>query len=125
MATKKARRFGSIEQRGPSKHLVRLFTGYDGEGKRQYNSQTIQGTKKDAEDALAKMRTQFALGQVSGREHEMCHVKQLLDLVLRDYQNNEKDYRWAEGVVRVRLFPYFRRVESRQSHNRYYRQLHC
>ena len=107
MATTNERRFGSIQRRGPGRYQLRLFTGYDGEGKRQYKNKTVVGTKKDAEDALAELRTQHTQGQLTGRTHEAVRIKDLLELVLTDYRNNDKDLRWAESVIRVRLMPFF------------------
>lgn len=106
------RRLGSIQKRGNSRYLVRLFTGYDGEGKREYRNKTIVGTRKDAEDALAELRTQHAQGQLAGRTHEAVRIKDLLQLVLTDYRNNDKDFRWAESVIRVRLMPFFGELKA-------------
>ena len=97
MAPNKERRLGSIQKRGTGRYLLRLFTGYDGEGKRQYKNKTIVGTRKDAEDALALLRTQHTQGQLTGRTHEAVRIKDLLNLVITDYRNNDKDLRWAES----------------------------
>jgi integrase len=55
MARPKAagRRTGSLVERSPGRWLVRWFIGKDAAGKRQYDSKTIVGNKKDAEAFLA------------------------------------------------------------------------
>ena len=43
---------GQILDRGPRKFLVRVYLGRGADGKRQYQNQTIRGTKKDAQKWL-------------------------------------------------------------------------
>ncbi|EGD51740.1 integrase family protein [Thermoanaerobacter ethanolicus JW 200] len=43
------RSIGQIINRGKDKWLVRIFLGYDENGKRKYHNKTIYGSKKDAE----------------------------------------------------------------------------
>lgn len=52
----KPRSRGRIEQRGPDKFLVRVYTGKDERtGKRLYTSKTITGPRKDAEKELTRI----------------------------------------------------------------------
>ncbi len=111
-ATKNGRRLGSIQKRGTGRYLVRLFNGYDGEGKREYKNKTIIGTRKEAEDALADLRVEAQAGNLPGRAAEASRMNDLFALVLRDYKINDKDYRWAEGVIRVRLAPHFGKLKA-------------
>ena len=47
---------GQIIKRGDRTWLVRVFLGRDAQtGKRQYHNQTVQGTKKGAEDKLVDL----------------------------------------------------------------------
>jgi integrase len=62
MAKQKARRVGTIESRATDRHLVRVFLGRNAEGKRQYASRTVEGTRKDAENVLAAMIAQQDTG---------------------------------------------------------------
>lgn len=50
MTQKKNR--GQIIEKGENKFLIRIYLGRDGEGKRQYVSEQITGTRADAEKAL-------------------------------------------------------------------------
>ena len=53
---------GQIIKRGDKTWLVRIFTGRDGKGKRQYLNKTVRGTKKDAETYLSKTLTEISSG---------------------------------------------------------------
>jgi integrase len=53
---------GQIIKRGDKTWLVRIFTGRDGEGKRQYLNKTLRGTKKDAETYLNRTLTEISSG---------------------------------------------------------------
>lgn len=57
-----ARRSGSVTSRGPSTWRVRVFVGRDEGGRRQYLSRTVKGTKRQADEVLAKMQTELAAG---------------------------------------------------------------
>jgi integrase len=53
---------GQIIKRGDNTWLVRIFTGRDGKGKRQYLNKTIKGTKKDADTYLSTTVTAISTG---------------------------------------------------------------
>ena len=53
---------GQIIKRGEKTWLVRIFTGRDAKGKRQYFNKTIHGTKKDAEKYLTAKQREKDLG---------------------------------------------------------------
>jgi integrase len=108
--TQPTRRLGTIVRRGKGTYFLRFFTGYDEAGKRLYASETFHGTRKDAEDRLAVMRSDSVRGQYDSRAARRTYMKDLFDLVLIDYHNNGKDKRWADGVIRVRLRPDFDNV---------------
>lgn len=52
---KSARSRGQIVQKAPGRFLVRVFLGRDAAGKRSYTSATVNGSRSDAEKALAKL----------------------------------------------------------------------
>jgi integrase len=66
MAEKKARRAGQVESRGPRRWLVRVYLGRDADGKRQWHSKLIHGTKKDADAYVAKKLTERSTGGIVG-----------------------------------------------------------
>jgi integrase len=53
---------GQIIKKGEKKWLVRIFTGRDGNGKRQYLNKLIHGNKKDASDYLSRTLTDISQG---------------------------------------------------------------
>lgn len=53
---------GQIIKRGEKTWLVRIFQGRDGSGKRHYLNKTIRGTKKKADEYLAKTLTEISAG---------------------------------------------------------------
>src|SRR5271166_3805889 len=54
---------GYIRQRGKTSWELTAYVGYDGEArKRRYATKTFQGTKRDAERALAKFVTEVSEG---------------------------------------------------------------
>jgi integrase len=53
--SKTARGRGTIVQKAPNKFLCRVYRGLDASGKRQYQSATVTGKRKDAEQELTKM----------------------------------------------------------------------
>src|SRR5690349_14011073 len=53
---RQARRTGEIAERRPGVWRCRVFLGHDpATGKRQYKSEQVRGTKKDAEEKLRSM----------------------------------------------------------------------
>lgn len=61
-AKKRGNTAGQIIPRGEDTWLVRIFTGRDEKGKRQYLNKTIKGKKKDAQDYLSKTLTAISSG---------------------------------------------------------------
>jgi integrase len=96
---------GQIIERGERTWLVRVYTGRDAQGKRQYVGHTVHGTKKDAQTWLNNALREKDLGTFAGVQHTTMNA--LFDDVLEDYRVNGQDHEWAEGVVRVRLRPHF------------------
>lgn len=60
MAARRSR--GTVTEKGKGKYLLRVFTGYDGSGTRQYVSETFEGTLTGAKDRLADMVAQKSKG---------------------------------------------------------------
>lgn len=50
-----AKQRGTIEDRGPNKHLLKVYLGRTAEGKRQYSSKMFAGTISEARKELTKM----------------------------------------------------------------------
>jgi integrase len=102
MARKQARRSGRVEQRGPSRWLVRIFLGRDAEGKRMYTSKTIEGTKKDAETYLASQVTALDQGTF------VAPSKQTLGEFLTSWLTDAASQKVSEATLRsyqMRLIP--------------------
>ena len=59
--SEKTRRTGQITKRGDSWRIF-VFNGRDENGKRRYDTQTVKGTKKDAQTALNAMLRDSDLG---------------------------------------------------------------
>lgn len=55
---------GQIIKRGERKYLIRVYLGRDANGKRKYLNKTINGTKRQAQDHLAKLLHQRATGDL-------------------------------------------------------------
>ena len=79
---------GQIIKRGDKNWLVRIFTGRDDKGKRQYLNKTIHGTKKDAEKYLTATLRDKDLGVLI----EPC------TLSVSEYLS-----KWLETAARPRL----------------------
>jgi integrase len=79
---------GQIIKRGDRVWVVRIFTGRDDKGKRQYLNKTIHGTKKDAEKYLTATMRDRDLGVFI----EPC------TLSVSEYLN-----KWLEAAARPRL----------------------
>src|SRR5262245_49406620 len=57
------RRLGGKTKRGPNKWLLRIFRGYDAQGKRIYYSETFHGRSKEADDRLVELRNRHKAGK--------------------------------------------------------------
>lgn len=72
---------GRIEQRGPNKYLLRVYTGVDGKGKRQYINKTFHGTSKEAQKALRQLLRDKDIGLLV--ETEKMTLSEFLDQWLK------------------------------------------
>lgn len=82
MAKKQAGRSrGQIEEKGPGKFLVRVFLGRDVAGKRKYLSETVTGTKSDADKALTALQAKQDGGTVVAKTKVTLgdHLKKWID----------------------------------------------
>jgi len=61
---KKGRRVGQIIEKAPRKYLVSVFLGRDANGRKQYTSKTVEGTKGDADKALRELLTKRDAGRL-------------------------------------------------------------
>lgn len=76
------RKPGSILARGPDRWLVRVFQGFDGEGKRIYVSKTVRGARKDAQKWLNETLRNRDLGVRIDRSY--LTLNEYLDRWLQD-----------------------------------------
>jgi integrase len=83
----KTRRTGQIIKRGNSWRLL-VFIGRDENGKRRYDTQTVKGTKKDAQTALNAMLHDRDLGLLGDARKQ----------TLNEYLNQ-----WLETIAKPRL----------------------
>lgn len=108
-----SRRTGQITKRGDRKWQIRSYRGEEN-GKKVYESRTINGTKRDAEKALAKLSTQIQSGQLPRRSTyrlgEWCewwldNIKnqRLRAVTLGDYRSNLERYVKPDTIWKVRL----------------------
>lgn len=95
-----------IKERGRNKWLVRVFLGRDGQGRRQFKTRTITGTKKDAGRWANEVERDRDMAGTGAAIYSVT-VGELLDDLLRDYKLGQKDYGWAERVVRLHIRPNF------------------
>lgn len=85
-----ARKAGQIVKRGDRKFLVRIYLGTDGNGRRKYRNQTINGTKADAQKALNKML----------REQDLGTLLEPTRMTLDEYLDH-----WLKTAVKPRVRP--------------------
>ena len=79
---------GQIIRRGEGRYLVRAPIGRDATGKRRYHNKTIHGTKRTAQEYLARILREMDLGEFVEYSHES----------LSDYLR-----RWLSDVVARRV----------------------
>jgi hypothetical protein len=84
---------GVVEQRGDKRWRVRVFVGREG-GRTRWVSQTITGTKRQAQVALAKLVTEVETGQVA--KSHAGSVADLLDRWLDDIALTRTAYTMRE-----------------------------
>ncbi len=82
------RREGQVRKRGPKAWLVSVFTGRDVNGKRQYVTETVKGTKKQAEEKLRGLLEKHTRGKLARPDKRS--VGEYLDW-------------WLENVAKVRV----------------------
>ena len=108
-----SRRSGQIVKRGDRKWLIRSFRGEEN-GRKLYESRIINGTKRDAERALAKLSTELQSGQLPRRSTyrlgEWCEwwlenikSQKLRAVTLSDYRSNLERYVKPDTIWRMRL----------------------
>jgi len=56
------RRPGGKRKRGPNKWLLRIFRGYDADGRRIYYSETFHGGSRDADKRLVELHNRHKAG---------------------------------------------------------------
>ena len=61
------RREGQVRKRGPKAWLVSVFTGRDVNGKRQYVTETVKGTKKRRRRSSVACSEKHTRGKPHGR----------------------------------------------------------
>jgi integrase len=74
---------GNIRQRTPGSWTIQVYRGRNAQGKKQYESKTIRGTKRDAQAELNKILHELAEGN-HVRPQKMT-LADLLDRWLRNY----------------------------------------
>ncbi len=79
---------GQIIKRGERNFVVRIFTGRDASGKRQYLNRTLKGSKKDAQALLNKLL----------RDKDMGTLTEPSRTSLNDYLDH-----WLETAVKPRV----------------------
>jgi integrase len=57
------RRPGGKTKRGPNKWLLRIYRGYDAQGRRIYYSETFHGGSREADDRLVELRNKHRAGR--------------------------------------------------------------
>ena len=108
-----SRRTGQIIKRGDRKWLIRSYRGEE-RGRKLYESRTINGTKRDAQRALAKLSTEIQSGRLPQRSNyrlgEWCewwldNVKsqRVRTVTLADYRSNLERYVKTDTIWRMRL----------------------
>ena len=93
-----SRRSGQIKKRGARKWLVSVFVGREPNGRRLYKAQTVHGTKRDADRALAEILRKRDAGTLLAPER----------LTVGEYLD-----RWLETAARPRVGP--RTFQDRKS----------
>ena len=98
---------GQIIKRGDRVWVVRIFLGRTSEGKRQYQNQTIRGTKSDAQkwlnDALAKKDLGIPTFQTKVSLAE--YLSKWLDTVAKQRVSEQTfaNYKWLLDRVITKL----------------------
>ena len=97
-----ARRVGTIEARGRNRWLVRVYLGLFANGKRNYSSEMVDGTKHDAEKALAEPARQHGRASV---ERSASTLNEWLDTWLAtDVRRNVRETTREQYEQSLRLY---------------------
>jgi integrase len=88
---------GQLLKRGERRWLIRVFVGRDARGKRTYENQTVLGTKREAEAALADLLSKRNNGQLVLRTK--VTVNDHLDEWLRDTVAPKRRVRTVEDYA--------------------------
>lgn len=106
MAKKESRASGQVIPKGDGKWLVRVFLGRDGTGKRKYASETVTGTRSQADDALTLLAAKQIEGKVVAKtkltlgDHMKAWIAGRIDIAAKTKMDYE--HRMAKDLY---LFP--------------------
>lgn len=94
---------GSIKKRGKASYRVRVDAPPDVSGCRRQVSETVHGTKKDAEKRLAEMVVEIGSGKYTA--HTNLTVADVVQTWLKKYRKGHADstYDTAESLLRVHV----------------------
>lgn len=90
-----ARKVGTIVPKGDGKHLIRWFVGKDEAGKRKYDSKLVEGTHKQAQNALGRETTAVEEGSY------VAPAKQTLGDYLRGWLKDVKALEVTEATLKA------------------------
>jgi integrase len=97
---------GSLQKRGADSWRIRIYLGIGPDGRQQYHSETVCGTKKQAQQRMTEVLREMDMGQYVAPAR--LTVAEYLEQWLRDYakpQTRPTTYDGYEMVVRVHLAP--------------------
>lgn len=97
---------GSLQKRGTDSWRVGIYLGIGPDGRQQYHSETVRGTKKQAQQRMTEVLREMDMGQYVAPVR--LTVAEHLEQWLRDYakpQTRPTTYDGYEMVVRVHLAP--------------------
>jgi integrase len=106
---------GHIEQRSKGRYSRRIPTGKDSTGKHRFHSETVRGTKKDAEKHLSEMFSKLDKGTFI--KPTKTTLSEYLDQSLTDYVKPNlglRPYEGYESIIRCHLTPDLGRVPQSQ-----------
>lgn len=94
---------GSITKRGKNSYRIRLDAPPDASGSRRQVSETVHGTKKDAERRLAELVVEIGDGKCVARKD--VTVAEAVEVWLKKYKYGHADstYCTAEGLLRLHV----------------------
>lgn len=104
--TGRTRRRGYVGRKGSNTWLVRITLGYDANGKQRSHSETVHGTKAQAEQVLSRLLREIDTGALM--EPTRLSVGEYLERFVSDYaaiHTSQKTYERYRGIVRQHLLP--------------------